>query len=666
MNSLINICERLKAISDSKSNEYFIPETWNSWGFKEFTRDPSRVGEIIVNPFEFYTECIEKEILALAGAAPNVADRDISELTRFTIYSMLIRTATTWDHYEKDTLCPGTFLKAICLLPYLRDLGIETIYLLPVFSCSDRYKKGEAKSPYSIKNIQKIERDLHDPLLGNYSDDLLDTEFKAFVEACHILGMTVIVDFVFRTVSRDSDLIVDHPDWFYWIKLEYAASISPPMVGRTKKPKHINDRIISSLYCSKESRNYLKKFVPSPDRIDEIKWKKLKGRHLCTGENILDLIEEQYGVTTLPGFSDIINDNQPLWTDVTYLKYYFDVNEKVEGYIVPDQPPYIMQDGVCLRLYPGRTGNTKLMEYISGVIPYHQNKYGIDGARLDMGHALTLELNKEIISRATLTNKRFLLWSEEFDPLKSGEARDMGFHFINGTIYSVYNDIEKLSFNKTLLEEQLMKSQLPIIAAIETPDTPRVAWAYKDRRRLEQLILLNCFLPNTIQFINNGLDLLEKQPMNLGLNNTERGRFVLDTEDPMYGKLAFFDHYRLHWPNEGGYWIRELLIKAAELRRKYIDVIGAKENYVESKRFNKNSKLTLLLYTEKTSGKTVFLLANRCLVRPVRLKTSKIISDRSQCIEIVFSTVCDTRRGYIRSYNIFMAPGEVIIGEISK
>ncbi len=675
MDSLTIIYEKLKVGIGSKKDRYFIPEVWNTWGYEKYTRDTCREGEIIVDPFEFFSDCIRNQIQAPAVITPDNDGTGASSTalagsehtspvpTRMTMYSMFIRAATAWDHYQKECICPGTFLKALCLLPYLRSLGTGIIYLLPVFCCSDRYKKGETGSPYSIKNIYKLDRNLHDPLLGEYSEELLDTEFRAFVEACHLFGMKVMVDYVFRTVSRDSDLIVEHPDWFYWIKLEYAGTIVPPRIGRTKKIIPLDDRALELLYTTDGSKEYLKKFVFSPDRIDAGKWERLKNMYLDTGANILDLIEAEYGITTLPGFSDVINDSQPSWTDATYLRYYFDINEKAEKYITPDQPPSIMQDGVCLRLYPGRTANTELMEYIAGVIPYYQDKFSIDGVRLDMGHALTLELNREIIARAVEKNRDFLLWSEEFDPLKSGAAKDIGFHFINGTITSVYRGLEKPGFNKKLLENQLMRSQLPMIAAVETPDTPRAAWVHRDRKRLEQLIFLNSFLPNTVQFINNGFELMEIQPMNLGIDNTEEGRFVLDSTDPMYGRLAFFDYYRLHWLNEGREWVYKLLVKAGELRRKYIDIISVRENFIENKYTNKNNKLTLLLYLDRIAGKGVFLLANRDFSRRARLDLSRFLHESDGNIETVFSTAGNLRAGHSDRKTICLSPGEVVIAE---
>jgi len=747
--SLTEVLAILKAGIGTMPEKYFIPEAWNTWGYERFSRVPERNGEIMVDPYDFYADCIVNGILAFAADKANRRcsghesshtqqtdpcnirrqrtcpgnARYQADPARAAIYSLLIRAATAWDHYERGRLLPGTFLKAMCLLPYLRRLGTTVVYLLPVFKRSDRYRKGEIGSPYSIKNIYMIDADLHDPLLGDYSETMLDTEFRAFSQACRLLGMRVMVDFAFRTVSRDSDLIAEHPDWFYWIDAKEAASFTAPVVGKSRRPLPMNDSTVERLYRMKGTKEYLGKFVHPPDRTDPEKWKMLKERHYRTGENILDLIEDAFGITTMPGFSDVINDSQPPWTDITYLRYYFDVNEKTEKYISPDQPPYLMQDGVCLRLYPGRAENTGLKEYICGVIPYYQDKYGIDGARIDMGHALTPDLNREIIRRAKEKNSAFIFWSEEFDPGKSEEAKNNGFHFINGMVWSIYKDIDKKRFNKKLIKDLLMKSRLPVIASPETPDTPRAAWVFRDRKRLRQLIFINCFLPNSVQFINNGFDLMEVQPMNLGLDNSEQGRYVLDEDDPMYGKLAFFDNYRMHWLNEGRQWIREQLTKSAELRNRYLDIICDKENFVINSLTYRNSMVTTLLYYDRKDAggsncRGVFLLANRDTGKAASVRIKQLLEGTDEIsagsgttsagqdsvlpahsskqpassataaagplrsvrksVRVVYSTGHDAQDGEagteypgsrqagieIRKGEIHLDPGEVIIGEV--
>ncbi|NLJ40853.1 MAG: alpha amylase [Clostridiales bacterium] len=575
-----------------------------------------------------------------------------------------------WHHgNDKGNLYSGTFLKTICLLPYLKNLGTDVIYLLPVFKYSDRYKKGEIGSPYSIKDIYNLDKNLHDPLCGEYSNENLETQFKAFVEACHILDIRVMVDYVFRTVARDSHLIVDHPDWFYWIDKKFSQSFAPLRVEGVDKPMPMDDNTLGRLYTSKGIKGYLAQFVPCPRGIDPDKWTDIVRKHRETGENILDLIETEFGITTLPGFVDVVNDNQPPWTDVTYLKFYFDVHEKAKKYVPKDQAPYIMQDGVKLGVYPGKDENTGLMEYIAGVIPYYQDKFGIDGARIDMAHALPPKLNSEIIRRVKEKNRNFILWSEEFDPSKSDIAKENGFHFINGYIWSIYKYLEKPSFNKRLFKDMLIKSEIPVVASLETPDTPRAANVHKSKAKMELLVLLNSFLPNAVQFINNGFEMMEIQPMNLGLDNSGAGAFVLEKDDPRYGKLAFFDNFYLNWLDVDRKWMEQLLIKAQALRRRFLGIISKKENYIEQPELYRNRKLTCISYFDSDAEKGAFLLANRNFSYGARFNLSKLLPEElvkgKEQGNIVYINGIIRNNIWELDKNRVLKPGEIIIGEVN-
>ena len=67
---------------------------------------------------------------------------------------------------------------------------------------------------------------LSDPLAQGMG---VDQQFEALVEACHILGIRVVMEFVLRTAARDSSLVEEHPDWFYWIYEKYENSFSKPL-----------------------------------------------------------------------------------------------------------------------------------------------------------------------------------------------------------------------------------------------------------------------------------------------------------------------------------------------------------------------------------------------------------------------------------------------------
>lgn len=665
MENLLTVLNILDMKKDKFEGSYYMPETWNFSGFPGYTRCKDREGEIAVNPYEFMAYCIRSGITANVSKSKGL-ENDTFDLAKSVIYSMLPRMLTAWNHDDSEKICYGTFLKAICLLPYLKSMNTDIIYLLPVFKSSQKYKKGDSGSPYAIKDIYRLDENLHDSLLGECDDTLLETEFKAFVEACHLLGMKVMLDFAFRTVSRDNDLMVEHPDWFYWIDLKHNETFAAPAVNRFSKPMSVSERSIEYLYKARGLKEYLFKFTPSPKDVDEAKWERLVLLHRQTGRNMLELIEREFGVTTVPGFSDVINDKQPPWTDVTYLRFFYDNHAKAREYVDECQPPYIMQDGVCLKLYRGDKENRELREYVSDVIPYYQDKFGIDGARIDMGHALSPDLNKDIVAKAKAKNRDFILWSEEFHPKRAEAARDDGFDFISGYIWSIYKESEKSGFSKKLLTDTLMKAVIPVTAALETPDTPRAALVHKDRNKLRQLVLINCFIPNAIPFINNGQEIMEIQPMNLGLDNTDDGKLVLEKDDPMYGRLAFFDNYRMHWLNSGRTWMQELLLDAFSIRKKFIDIISVKENFVLKPELIKNKKLIHLCYYDSNSSRGVFLLANRSFKTRARANLAALFPEQAVKeaggIRVIYAggKICDQ---WMKPHKgMLLEPGEVIIG----
>ena len=71
-------------------------------------------------------------------------------------------------------------------LPYLRELGVETLYLCPIFEASSNHR-------YNTGDYRRI-----DPMLGTEED------FQALCQEAHALGIRVILDGVFNHNGRDS------------------------------------------------------------------------------------------------------------------------------------------------------------------------------------------------------------------------------------------------------------------------------------------------------------------------------------------------------------------------------------------------------------------------------------------------------------------------------
>lgn len=255
--SLLNLLQILKEKSGkwSKTNDYRIPKIWDSFNYSGEEKRENSDGTISVNPYNFLYECITKAILPYADSNTNYL-QSLAQIERkkgvslsaqgnwikkSSVYGMQIRTSSAWDHDSdgelklenefalKDT---GTFVKTIALLPLIKKMGFDTIYTLPITKNSTRYKKGEMGSPYAVKNFFELDPILKDPMTDELS---IEEEFAALIEACHILGIRFVIDIIPRTSARDSDFILEHPDWFYWIKVSDREKYGPPKLTLIKE-----------------------------------------------------------------------------------------------------------------------------------------------------------------------------------------------------------------------------------------------------------------------------------------------------------------------------------------------------------------------------------------------------------------------------------------------
>jgi hypothetical protein len=654
---VLDILHRRK---DAGGTGWFVPERWNHAAYGSGTTESGRPGELRVDPYDFFAGCIE-QALREGGSAQEPGTR--KRLTESVIYGILVRSFTAWPHHDTDEVCSGTFLKTMALLPLLRRYGVDIVYLLPVFRCSDRYKKGTLGSPYAIKDIYSVDTGLHDPLLGEDTGGLLETEFRAFVELSHWLGMKVVLDFAFRTTARDSVLIADHPDWFCWIRRECAAGFRAPTMGDGVTRRDLGDETLRELYASPQTSAYLAQSTWSPDRIDPDRWEAVRAN---AGDDLLGAIEDNFGITTVPGFSDVINDQQPPWTDATYLRFYADNAGRVRTYVTDDHPPFVMQDSVSLSRYPGGRPNEALWRYVDGVMPHYRTHFGIDGARIDMGNALPGELYASMVRSIHKLDPAFLLWSEVLDCSKGTEAQEDGFDFISGYTYYSYRRVHAADFNHSILDDGFLASPIPVVASVETPDTPRAALIHPDKASMRLVLTLNSLMPNGIPFINSGQELLEVQPMNLGLDNSEDGRFVLPPGDPMAGRLAFFDPYCLHWTSDDTS-VDTVLQQTLCLRRHYMRFFSDPGNFVKQDDVLHHGNLTMLCYHDSFHSGGLVVAANRSLTAELGLRLAlerPAAMPVGKEVEIVYDAQGPCSRSVSSADELVLRPCEVIVIEI--
>jgi glycosidase len=657
---LIKLQNILAKKTDKGNINYVVPDIWNAWDYdgEELRRLPS--GELLVNPYRFYARVIDKVILPLRQDSKNYT-LSLSKIVdgkkpkgyfggdwvrKAVMYSTMIRTSTTWDHDRSYSLDfsnfdgmkeTGTFVKTLALLPFLKKLGVDTVYMLPISRFSLKDKKGELGSPYGVASFFDLDPNLKDPMTG--SSMTVQEEFQAFVEACHILGMRVIIDIIPRTNAVENDLIKDHPDWFYWIKASEFANYKVPYVDGLENTLAPTSEYMPQVYASPDVKRHIRMFQYNPRIKNEKMWNDL------VAENPTDIvaqIEKRFDLKIAPAFSDHINDVQPPWTDITFFRMFMDHPKDNVKYLDDvNIPPYILFDSIKCNLYPCEVPNQPLWDTLAGIIPFYQTNFGIDGARIDMGHALPKDLLDLIIGNAKKQDKDFAFIAEELDTDNAPKAKDLGYNIIIGNGFWMEPRIWEKKMHKFVYGAKDIA--LPMFACSETHDTARIAGREGGRVLARMTTVLNLFLPNLVPFINSGQEVYETQPMNTGVDCTEKDKFNLPKNDLFYGKLALFDKYAIHYLNEDHWELADHLDGAKHIRARWLEELTHLGNYVPIYfnefdtpmigvgYFNKETQKTLLVFANTNYNGEVNCTAS---LRPLREKAK----NESRTAQLVYST----------------------------
>lgn len=450
------------------------------------------------------------------------------------IYNSLPRLTTAFNHINQGNYIHnyfkfksnGTFIKTIAILPYLKELGVTHLYLLPITQIGIDGRKGELGSPYSIKNHKRFDENLIESAVEMSPED----QFKALIEACHLLDIKVVLEFVLRTASKDSDLILDNPDWFYWVTSD--------STGSNFKPPKFIDEELKIIKQKVEAGDFRDLLPPHKDYIDLFCEPPVKV--FKQGIKVYGLTKENK-LCEIPGaFADWPpDDKQPLWSDVTYLKLH---NHPKFNYIAYN----------TVRMYDAQLSDEKyinknLWNYLTGVIPYYIKEFDIDGVMIDMGHALPYNLLEQIVIEAKQAKPDLLFIEENF--VISNDSIKKGFDIVVGYLPFDLSTIEKTA--KLINELENPNLKIKYFGTAETHNTPRAFWRTKTKNYSVFTYLLSNLLTNSVPFIHNGFELLEQIPVNTGLDFSE-------TDLREFPTLPLFDYSELNWLNPKGNIISEI------------------------------------------------------------------------------------------------------------
>lgn len=114
-----------------------------------------------------------------------------------------LRNLVIYQIYVRNFSDAGTFEAVINELDRIKNLGVDVVYLLPIHPIGKLGRKGSLGCPYSIQDYRKI-----DPNLGTMED------FQQLIDEVHKRRMKVMMDIVYNHTSKDSALLMEHPEYF--------------------------------------------------------------------------------------------------------------------------------------------------------------------------------------------------------------------------------------------------------------------------------------------------------------------------------------------------------------------------------------------------------------------------------------------------------------------
>ncbi len=129
----------------------------------------------------------------------------------------------------------GSFKAFETHLQRLKDMGVQTLWFMPIYPISKTDRKGALGSYYAIADYKGI-----NPEFGTMAD------WKALVEKAHAMGLKVIIDWVANHTGGDHYWLTQHPD-FYVRDSATGKPLSPFDWTDTRKLDYTNKAMADSM-----------------------------------------------------------------------------------------------------------------------------------------------------------------------------------------------------------------------------------------------------------------------------------------------------------------------------------------------------------------------------------------------------------------------------------
>ena len=143
--------------------------------------------------------------LALMGLAATACTKSVEQPVPATDKPEWTRDAVIYEVNWRQFTDDGKVTSFATHLPYLKELGADIIWFMPIHPLSEVNRKGELGSYYSVQDYKAV-----NPEFGTLA------EFKDMVNQAHELGMKVIIDWVANHSGCDNVWLEQHPDWYVY------------------------------------------------------------------------------------------------------------------------------------------------------------------------------------------------------------------------------------------------------------------------------------------------------------------------------------------------------------------------------------------------------------------------------------------------------------------
>ncbi|MCF6240788.1 MAG: alpha-glucosidase C-terminal domain-containing protein [Bacteroidales bacterium] len=134
----------------------------------------------------------------------NMKEQAKNNFSKFKVkHADWVKTANIYEVNIRQYTKEGTFKAFEAHLPRLKEMGVDILWLMPIFPVGEKNRKGGMGSAYSVKDYVAV-----NPDYGTMED------FKNLVAKVHENGMHIILDWVANHTAWDHPWTQEHPDWY--------------------------------------------------------------------------------------------------------------------------------------------------------------------------------------------------------------------------------------------------------------------------------------------------------------------------------------------------------------------------------------------------------------------------------------------------------------------